>query len=126
MEVLFEQKFGDKEVYLFCEGYGGKIQNGAYTCETRLIGYDIMIGDIYLDKYISQQIFNEIGIDCVPFIEFNNLNEAIEYVKTNRKSIQCPNDNIEGLVCVPKQRIYDHMGNRIIVKIKGRDLDKLV
>lgn len=126
MEVQFEQKFGNKDVYLFCEAYGGKIQNGAYSCETKLIGFDIMINSVYLDRNVAQSIFASLGIDYVPTMTFENLAEAIAFVKINEKSIQCPDDKMEGIVCVPKQRIYDHQGNRIIVKIKKKDLDKLI
>ena len=124
MEVIFEQKFGDKDVYVFCEAYGGKIQNGAYSCDTSLIGYDIMVNDIYLDRTVTQNILEQIGIQCVPFIMFSNLDEAIEFVQEHEKSLSHPEDNLEGVVCVPIERIYDHMGNRIIVKIKKKDLLK--
>lgn len=126
MELVFEQKFGQKEVMLFVEGYAGKIQGGIYSGSESIIGFDIMIGDIYLDKLVSFQIFKELGIDVVPLLEFNNLQEAINYVKTHNQSIIQPESKIEGLVCFPAQRIYDHMNNRIIVKIKNKDLDKLI
>ena len=126
MEVIFEQRFGKKDVYLFCEGYGGKIQKGAYSCETKLIGFDIMIDDTYLDKENSQKIFKELGIEFVPVMAFENLQQAINYVENVEESIQCKGDKIEGLVCYPIKRIYDHQGNRIIVKIKKKDLAKLI
>jgi len=126
MEVVFEQKFAEKEVILFMEGYGGKVQNGTYLCDEKIIGYDIMVDNIYLDKNTSKQIFEDLGIEFVPLIEFNNLQEAIDYVYNNKQSIIEPESKIEGLVCFPKARVYDHMGNRIIVKIKNKDLNKLV
>jgi hypothetical protein len=126
MEVVFEQKFAEKEVILFMEGYGGKVQTGTYLCDEKIIGYDIMVDNIYLDKNTSKQIFEDLGIEFVPLIEFNNLQEAIDYVYNNKQSIIEPESKIEGLVCFPKARVYDHMGNRIIVKIKNKDLNKLV
>lgn len=125
MELVFEQKFGNKEVYLFCEGYGGKIQGKIYDCEESIIGFDIMIENIYLEKEVSKQLFNELGIKFVKQIEFNNLKDAIDYVKNNNKSLEHPNCYLEGLVVYPIKRIYDHMGNRIIIKIKRKDLEKL-
>lgn len=126
MEILFEQKFGEKEVLLFMEGYAGKIQNGAYQGKESIIGYDIMINDIYLDKKVSQQIFEELGIKFVPVIEFNNLQECINFVIIHQQSIIQSESKMEGLVCYPAVRLYDHQGNRIIVKIKNKDLNKLV
>ena len=126
MEVLFEQKFGNKEVMLFMEGYAGKIQNGAYTGSEDIIGFDVMIGDIYLDKAVSKELFEELGLKFVPVLEFNNLQECIDYVYNNKQSIIQPQSKIEGIVCYPAVRLYDHQGKRIIVKIKNKDLDKLV
>lgn len=126
MEVLFEQKFGDKEVMLFMEGYAGKVQRGAYQGDEKLIGFDIMIGDIYLDKIVSKQIFLDLGLEFVPVLEFNNLQECIDYVYNNKQSIIQPQSQMEGLVCYPAVRLYDHQGKRIIVKIKNKDLSKLV
>ena len=127
-EIIFEQTFGKKEVYLFMECYGGKIQGGIYGGQERLIGFDVMVAGFYLDKKIISSIFDKFGVPTVNFRVVNNLQEAIDYVKEqhisdygseNKKPIQ------EGLVCVPACRIYDHQGNRIIVKIKTRDLLKL-
>lgn len=126
MEVLFEQKFGEKEVLLFMEGYAGKIQNGAYKGSEKIIGYDIMIEGTYLDKQVSEAIFESLGIKFVPMIEFSNLQVCIDFVKNHQQSIIQPESQMEGLVCFPAVRLYDHQGNRIIVKIKNKDLNKLV
>ncbi len=125
IEVWFEQKFGEKEVFLFMEGYGGKIQAGAYKGPERLIGFDISVDGIYLDRYVAKSIFEELNIDFVPMWEINNLQEGLDYVKNNRSSIIEPESQIEGLVCVPTIRLYDHTGKRIIVKIKYRDIIKV-
>lgn len=125
MEILFEQKFGEKEVLLFMESYAGKIQNGAYKGSEKVIGFDIMVNSIYLDKKVSEQIFEELGIKFVPVIEFNNLQGCIDFVKNHQSSIIQPESQMEGLVCYPAVRLYDHQGNRIIVKIKNKDLKKL-
>ena len=96
-----------------------------YDCEESIIGFDIMIENIYLEKEVSKQLFNELGIIFVKQIEFNNLKDVIDYVKNNNKSLEHPNCYLEGLVVYPIKRIYDHMGNRIIIKIKRKDLAKL-
>lgn len=126
MEVLFEQKFGEKEVLLFMEGYAGKIQKGAYQGSEKIIGFDIMIGGTYLDKQVSEAIFESLGIKFVPLVKFSNLQECINFVKNHQQSIIQPESQIEGLVCFPSVRLYDHKGNRIIVKIKNKDLNKII
>lgn len=126
MELYFEQQFGQKEVIVFMEGYAGKIQGGIYHGSENLIGYDVMIDGRYLAKPVSLELIKNMGIDVVPLMEFDNLQECIDFVCEHKNSIIQPDVNMEGLVCCPAERIYDHMGNRIIVKIKNKDLAKLV
>lgn len=125
MEIAFEQKFGEKEVILFMEGYAGKIQGGVYSGPEKLIGFDVMINGIYLDKKVAKKIFYELGLDFVPLLTFANLQVCVDYVQSHSLSNVSYSCKMEGLVCCPVQRIYDHMGNRIIVKIKRKDLGKL-
>ena len=133
-EVVFEQTFGCKDVYLFMECYGGKIQGGAYGGKERLIGFDVKVGGIYLDKRVIGEIFKKFGVKCVDFIELSNLQAAIACVQDAADNPEfhisplCEKGKtvIEGLVAVPAKRLYDHMGERIIVKIKARDLRKTV
>ena len=127
-EIIFEQTFGEKDVILFMECYGGKIQGGIYGGKERLIGFDIMVNEVYLDKTAISEIFDKFGVETVRFFEVSNLQEAIEIV--SKDGLASHNESqkatiMEGLVCVPKFRLYDHMGKRIAVKIKCRDLRKL-
>ena len=45
MEYLFEQEFGEKEVFIYGEGYGAGIQKGGglYSQENKFIVFDITI-----------------------------------------------------------------------------------
>lgn len=51
-EELFEQTYGDKEVVLFGEGYGGKIQGcgHGYRPDEWFILFDVLIGDNYQNR----------------------------------------------------------------------------
>ena len=132
-EVEFEQLFSGKPAILFMECYGGKIQGGAYGGKERLVGFDVTVNGQYLDKRCIGEIFAKFGVDCVEFKEVENLDVAINEVKSwaeNPKrgiSQYCEKGTTvkEGLVCVPSVRIYDNRGKRIIVKIKTEDLRKL-
>lgn len=127
-EVTFEQLFGDKQVILFMECYGGKIQGGLYGGKERLIGFDVMVNGSYLDKMCIKDIFDKFGVETVQFFKVSELDVAIDIVKEdNVISPHCEKGTtkIEGLVCVPAIRIYDNHSKRIIVKIKTRDLKKL-
>lgn len=131
-EVIFEQHFGEKEVILFMECYGGKIQGGLYGGSERLIGFDVMVNGHYLNKLTIQSIFILFGVQTAFFFELNSLYTIIHYVthiSVNDVSSDYneydSNTPIEGYVCVPREEIYDKKGNRIIVKIKAKDFKKL-
>lgn len=122
-EQLFEQKFGQTEVYFFGEGFGGSIQGGgAYSKEKKFIMFDVMVGDTFLKRDDIEEIAKAFGVDVVPIILIGNLQQAIDYVKTKPNStITSEVKESEGLVGVPVARLTDFRGNRIIVKIKVKD-----
>ncbi len=124
-EELFEQKFGEDQVILYGEGYGGKIQSGgAYNPTQDFILFDVMVGDVFLERENIEDIANAFGIKVVPIILKGTIQEAIDYVKTKPNSvISVEKKESEGLVGVPKVRLTDFRGNRIIVKIKVKDFN---
>lgn len=120
-EELFEQKFAEREVILFGEGYGVKIQNGgAYRSDVGFILFDVMIGDNYQSRESVEDIARCFNLEIVPIIMYGSIQEAVDFVKTK------PNSTIgvakmEGLVGRPAVEMRDRCGNRIIVKIKVCD-----
>lgn len=121
-EQLFEQVFGEKEVIFFGEGYGPKIQavGSQYRDDVSFILFDIMVGDIYLNRTSVEGIAQTFGIDVVPIIFEGTLEQAIEYVKTKPAST-IGTAPMEGLVGRPKIEVKDRCGDRVIVKIKVKD-----
>lgn len=120
-EEMFEQTFGEKEVILFGEGYGYKIQNGgAYRDDVSFILFDVLVGDNYQEREWVEATAKMFDIEVVPIILKGNINDAIEYIKRHPKSTIGSAD-MEGLVGRPLRELKDRMGNRIIVKIKWND-----
>lgn len=124
-EELFEQMFGEKEVILFGEGYGKKIQKcGAdYNpddCSFILFDVYIVESNLWLERCNIEDIAKSFGVDVVPIINVGTLYDAIDYVKTKPKSTIGTAD-MEGLVCKPELDMLDRQGNRIIVKVKVKD-----
>lgn len=120
-EQMFEQKFGETEVVLYGEGYGAKIQNGgAYKDYQDFILFDVLIGDVWLDRVDVEDIARYFNIDIVPITFIGNIEDAVNYVKTKPKSKFGSADS-EGLVGRPIVEMKDKNENRIIVKIKVRD-----
>lgn len=128
MEQMFEQLFEGTEVVIIGEGYGRKIQKvgSAYNPDgVDFIVFDIMINDMYLNRFNVEDICGKLGLNIVPVIHTGSIQSAVDIVKSGLHSIigDC---EAEGLVGVPVTPIYDKLGNRIIVKIKGKDFKEIV
>lgn len=122
-EQMFEQKFGGKEVMLFGEGYGVKIQNGGgYRNDVDFILFDVMVGDIYLSRANVEDIGRYFGIDVVPVVLEGTIEDGIAYIKVARPSIIAKNGALmEGVVGRPKVELLSANKRRIICKIKYCD-----
>lgn len=127
---IFEQAFGDKEVILFGEGYGRKIQNvgSAYIPDgVDFILFDVLIGDNYQPREWVEKTAEMFGIKVVPIVGEGTLIEAVNYVCGHPMSIvgegRC---EMEGIVVRPEMELRDRCGNRVIVKIKWNDMKELV
>lgn len=120
-EELFEQKFGEREVILFGEGYGNKIQNGgAYRSDVDFILFDVMIGDNYQSRESVEDIAKCFSLEIVPIIMYGSIQEAVDFVKTKPNST-IGTAKMEGVVGRPIVEMRDRCGKRIIIKIKVRD-----
>ncbi len=122
-EQLFEQKFGAEPVTIYGEGYGGKIQSGsAYRPEQGFILFDVRVGGTWLNRESIEDIAKAFNLDVVPVVMRGTIQEAVDYVKTRPNStITTEIKPMEGLVGVPKARLTDFRGNRVIVKVKVED-----
>lgn len=128
MEQMFEQLFKGTEAMIIGEGYGKKIQKvgSVYNPDgTDFIVFDIMINDMYLSRYNVEDICGKLGLNIVPVIHTGSIQSAVDIVKSGLHSV-IGNCEAEGLVGVPVVPVYDKMGNRIIVKIKGKDFKEVV
>ena len=127
---IFEQAFGDKEVILFGEGYGRKIQKvgSAYIADgVDFILFDVLIGGNYQPREWVEKTAEMFGIKVVPIVGHGNLWNAVAYVCGYPLSViangRCA---MEGIVCRPTVELRDRCGNRVIVKIKWCDIEELI
>lgn len=126
MEELFEQKFGEKEVILFGEGYGVGIQTVGkeYLPATNdFIMFDAMINGNYVNHDDSMQIAKTLGLKHVPVICTGTIEGCVDIIKTNPQS-RLGSCIMKGVVGRLPLNMYDGRGNRMIVKIKCRDFEK--
>lgn len=121
-EELFEQMFGEKEVILFGEGYGTKIQKvgDQYRSDVGFILFDVMIDDLYLSRDNVANIATSLGIEVVPIVLEGTIQDGVEFVK-QRPNSTIGSAKMEGIVGRPKTEVLDRLGNRLIVKIKVCD-----
>ena len=107
MEYVFEQMFGEKETYLFGEGYGCKIQaNGDEYFEDRksvgFILFDVNIGGFDLSSDNVNDIAEKLGLKSVPVVFRGTLDDAIKFVKKhNDSTLGNGSHEMEGLVLQP-------------------------
>lgn len=123
-EQIFEQLFGDKEVIIFGEGYGGKIQGAGkhYRPDVSFIIFDVCVNGIYLERENIVEIANAFDVPVVPIVFKGTLKEAVEFIKlvpTSQLSIT--DYKMEGIVGKPAVEIYNKYGKRAICKIKVCD-----
>ena len=120
-EELFEQTYGDKNVILYGEGYGAKIQNGGnYRSDVSFILFDVLIGDNWQEREWVEKTAKMFGIDVVPVVFVGSLEEGVDYVMEHHPST-IGTAMMEGIVGRPMVEMRDRLGKRIIVKIKLED-----
>ena len=132
MEYVFEQMFGEKEVYLFGEGYGYKIQaNGdKYFEDRKNVGFILFDVNIDFANDLSRDNVNDIaeklGLKSVPVVFRGTLDDAIEFVKKHHMStLGDSSHEMEGLVLQPIIQLYDSKHKLIKCKCKYGDVIKL-
>lgn len=125
-EELFEQTWGDKDVILFGEGYGPKIQSGgAYRDDVSFILFDVLVGDNYQEREWVEKTAQMFGVDVVPIVLVGAIEDGVNYVMTHPKSTM-GTAMMEGVVGRPMVELRDRRGERVIVKIKWDDFKHFV
>mgnify|MGYP002541849300 FL=1 len=120
-EELFEQTWGDKEVILFGEGYGPKIQNGGeYRSDVSFILFDVLVGDNYQEREWVEKTAQMFNIDVVPIVLTGTIQDGIDYVMKHPRSTM-GTAMMEGVVGRPMIELRDRRGERVIIKIKWED-----
>ena len=127
MTNSFETMFRQKEVIVYGELYGNKIQKDGhlYTDDN---GLAFKVFDVYNDNQFMPykhmiHLCKELGYDVVPLVLTGTIAEAIAFVENNLLST-FSKATLEGLVGKPIGDFLNYRGERIVVKIKKRDLVK--
>ena len=127
-------------ITLYGEAYGEKIQKaGKQYCPNGGVGiviFDIKVatanldGDIreeyWLERHNVEDITKKLDLDVVPIIFKGSLWDAVAFLSNGVTITQVTRfpAQIEGLVLHPVVPLQDRRGNRIITKLKIKDLRK--
>lgn len=124
-EQIFEEHFGEKEVTLYGEGYGAKIQTGGdYRPDQSFILFDVNVNGIWLSRENVEAVAGYFGIDVVPIVLQGTIPEAIAFVKA-RPASTIGTAKMEGVVGRPALELLTANSKRLIVKVKVRDFEEM-
>ena len=114
-----------KTVVAYGEGYGGGIQNGVLgNYNPNGVGFvlfDLAIDGRWVRREALEGIAKKIGADVVPVVGRGTLDQAIRLAREGFSS-GWGDFPAEGLVTRPLVELTDYRGNRVIAKVKTRDL----
>lgn len=125
-EELFEQRFGDREIILFGECYGGRIQAvGPKYGDVDFILFDVSWNGSYLSYDKMQEIAEYFGVRSVPAVGVGTLGQGINYVRMAPRSTLSETAPMEGVVARTLLPLCRADGSRVVCKIKTRDFPPL-
>ena len=116
-------------ITLYGEGYGNKIQKAGrdYIPDgVDFILFDILIGRWWLRREDVEDIASYLGLKVVPVVGEGSIAQAaIEAERGEFIKSEWPHAKAEGYVGKPLVDLFDRADNRIMVKIKRKDFDRL-
>ena len=123
--ALMVAVFGDALVTLYGEGYGPKIQKGGgrYRDTPGFILFDVVVGDVWLERHNVEDVASQLAIPTVPIIGEGTVYDAVDLVRGGfpTKCAVDPTMPPEGIVFRPKVELFDRRGQRVISKLKAKD-----
>ncbi len=118
----------DGPVCLYGEGYGAKIQKGGgkYRPDQSFVLFDVRVGNWWLKRPAVEAVAEDLGIAVVPVVLRGTIADALALVDRPEGVRSAWGDfRAEGLVGRPAVALFSRKGERIIVKLKSKDFDKL-
>ena len=125
LEAKFEEVFPDQNALIYGEAYGGKQQGMSHTYgkELKFIGFDIKVGESWLDVPNAEDVCNQFNVEFVHYdkieVNLDNLNKYRDMpsVQAVRNGIIEPKKR-EGIVLRPLVEMHTNNGGRVICKYK--------
>lgn len=120
---VFKRLYPETPMVLYGEGYGARIQKGGGNYKSNGVDYvlfDVLIGDLWLERCNVNDIAQVLGIQFVPVVGQGTITDAVDMVRGGLRS-QWGEFQAEGLVIRPKVELRTRRGHRVISKLKTRD-----
>lgn len=126
--------FGDKDLMLFGEGYGAKIQRfgSQYLDHQSFILFDAYINAMWVNIDKIPGIAEAFGVRYAPYIPWNEnlglieweINDIIKFVQSKPKSLISQKElMIEGIVAKPYPILLFQNGDPLYWKLKCKDFE---
>lgn len=121
---MCEQQFGEKTVYFNGEIIGPKVQGNLYNLDDyEFILFDVKINNVYVNFGAVIDIAVLFGLKFAKLRVSGNLDKCVEFIKErNQFSFIYDKREIEGVVIRPEVELLKRNGERIIYKLKVKDL----
>ena len=121
----FDETFGTKEVVIYGEAFGGKIQGNPHNSEPQFKVFDIMVDGIWLQYDAVEDICLSLGLGMIPHSTIEGWETVMEAFFSLANERQQSSKYFEGLVAVPAHMPLTRQGERVITKIKVADFEAL-
>lgn len=124
LDSVFKKDEGVRDIWLFGEGYGAKIQGcgGNYRKDMAFMLFDIKIGKYWLQQSSVQDIALQLGIPYAPIIGIMTEEEIVSYVKSKPLSL-CSEDSqvMEGIIARSEPLMLFRGGEPLMMKLKCKE-----
>lgn len=121
----FDETFGTKEVVIYGEAFGGKIQGNPHDVEPQFKVFDILVDGIWLQYEAVKDISLSLGLEMIPHYTIEGWETVMEDFFDLANGRQQSGEYFEGLVAVPAHMPLTRQGERVITKIKVADFEEL-
>ena len=127
-EIFEPEEDKPRQVILYGEGCGNKIQKNGHiyvsgAIAQDLILFDIKVGHTWLKRLDVLSIATELGLRYSIDVFSGTLHEAIAFAQEGPKSVYSGDLQAEGLVLRPLITMLDRRGYRVITKVKTKDFE---
>ncbi len=125
LTATFVESYGDANIVIYGEAYGGKCQgmSKTYGKELKFIGFEVQFEGSWLDVPNAFDVCSKLGIEFVDYVRIPTDLEAIDRER-DRDSMQAIRNGMgeghmrEGVVLRPLVEVTTNSGDRIIAKHK--------